>query len=369
MKKSLLLLFFCLVIWAVKAQSIDVAAEFADATVVYVSYANGTDATGRGNFSAPYKTIRYALQQATGKTWIKVSSGTQTENAICVLKSNVMVDGGYTYNASDAWTRASESTRTTVNITAIESSSTYCKSRIGFKSEGKTGWVLCNLAVNVTGASTSDRTADGRGASVYGVYISGASDNTYIINSNITVGNGGSGANGTTGSDGAAGAKGNNGGDGKVANAGSGGSGAFTNGAGGAGGNGGDGGKGKNNGSKGTAGTASGGSGGSNAGAGGSYGSPGSNGSAGANGGDGSNGSAGSNDNQYLWGAFFQPANNGTNGTNGTSGGGAQGGGGGGGNKWGLYGGGGGGQGGQGGGGGQGGAAGGSGGGSFKIYC
>ncbi len=97
MKKSLLLLFFCIVIWAVKAQSIDVAAEFADATVVYVSYANGTDATGRGNFSAPYKTIRYALQQATGKTWIKVSSGTQTENATVDLKSNVLIEGGYTH--------------------------------------------------------------------------------------------------------------------------------------------------------------------------------------------------------------------------------------------------------------------------------
>ncbi|MCQ2411275.1 MAG: hypothetical protein MJ053_07515, partial [Elusimicrobiaceae bacterium] len=355
MKKSLLLLFFCLVIWAVKAQSIDVAAEFADATVVYVSYANGTDATGRGNFSAPYKTIRYALQQATGKTWIKVSSGTQTENATVDLKSNVLIEGGYTYNSTEDWPHSSSTTSITVNASAssdLTSNNVPVRAKIGFRStSGITGWVLKDLNISVPAATTSERVTTsgsyaGSGATVYGIYIAGSNysnPQSSIINCNIAPGAGGSGANGSAGSNGSNGSAGSSGNDGHSSGAftrdgGNGGSGATGGSSYRNGGNGGNGGKSgqsdETNGSNGSNGSNGGGgatctqrtnygTSGKSSGSAGTYGNAGNNGAA---------GSAGSNTNvNYAWSSYFLPAAKGTDGGDGAGGAGGQGGGGGGG--------------------------------------
>ena len=381
MKRLITLLLGCMLAMTLRAQSLDVAADFADAAVIYVSYETGTDDPSSGGSDHPYQTLRYAIEHGVdGKTWVKVAANSSTqnnENGYIELKDNILIDGGYDRGT---WQKM-YGVKTNVNISypaaAVNGYNTdYCYSEIGFYSDNRTGWVLRDLNVNVDNAS--GHTPIGHGATVYGIYVAGTDMNApqaRLIGCTITAGSGAPGSNGDSGGNGRAG---NNGGSGSEstsyntsggANIGSGVR------QGGAGGRGGAGGAGSSSSS-------------SRAGKAGDNGSSGANGSGtfrtnkgnadggnGSYGSNGNNGSDGTNSHTATWNRFFQPAEKGGNGSDGQ--GGQGGGGGGGGNgyyKSGwlatyAYTGGSGGRGGSGGEGGQGGSAGASGGGSFAIYC
>lgn len=51
------------------------------ATLLYVNPAAGTDAPGAGSESAPYRTIAYALRQATPGTYVQLARGSYTESS------------------------------------------------------------------------------------------------------------------------------------------------------------------------------------------------------------------------------------------------------------------------------------------------
>ncbi len=61
--------------------SIVIAQTPVSATVVYVNPASGTDATGAGTTSAPYRTIAYALRQATPGTFVQLARGSYTQDS------------------------------------------------------------------------------------------------------------------------------------------------------------------------------------------------------------------------------------------------------------------------------------------------
>ena len=51
------------------------------ATLIYVNPASGTDAPGAGTESTPYRTIAYALRQATPGTYVQLARGSYTESS------------------------------------------------------------------------------------------------------------------------------------------------------------------------------------------------------------------------------------------------------------------------------------------------
>ncbi|HEY9655984.1 MAG TPA: DUF1565 domain-containing protein, partial [Crinalium sp.] len=59
------------------------------ATLLYVNPASGTDAPGAGNEATPYRTIAYALRQATPGTYVQLARGSYTEASGEVFPLNV----------------------------------------------------------------------------------------------------------------------------------------------------------------------------------------------------------------------------------------------------------------------------------------
>jgi len=59
------------------------------ATLLYVNPASGTDAPGAGNEATPYRTIAYALRQATPGTYVQLARGSYTEASGEIFPLNV----------------------------------------------------------------------------------------------------------------------------------------------------------------------------------------------------------------------------------------------------------------------------------------
>lgn len=59
------------------------------ATLIYVNPASGTDASGAGTESNPYRTIAYALQQATPGTYVQLARGSYTASSGEIFPLNV----------------------------------------------------------------------------------------------------------------------------------------------------------------------------------------------------------------------------------------------------------------------------------------
>ncbi len=343
--------------------------------IVYVS-SNGSNSNS-GTWNAPVQTISHALSLANGinTTHIRIAAGVY-ETTTIELKSHVILDGCWIFDANDGtWTK-NTSDSSVIYIDALETD-IEANRKVGFRSENKTDWYLQDIIIDVAGANDAvDRNASGKGTSVYGVYISGNASNTHIIACTIRTGDGGNGADGI---DGNAGQNGNNGNLGHIDKVGVCYGGDAISGApavgsgyrsGGAGGNSG-GGRNGNPLSSGATGNA--GSNGSNGGNGASGGTAGASCSKNTDGNPGGNGSLGTNGitpNTYQipsWGTYFIPGNKGGTGSDGAGGGGGGGGGSAGSASFvGSWSGGSGGSGGEGGTGGTGGIGGGS---SFVIYC
>ena len=312
--------------------------------IIYVS-PDGDD-NAAGTSLAPKKTLSGTLASINANefTYIRMLKGVYNENQIIDLSSNLIIEGGWFFdNTKKTWVKHADST-TTININAITTIGN-ANHRIGFRSINDTNWMLKNLTVNVIGATTADRHSSGKGTSVYGIYTSGVTTNTYVERCNLVIGNGGSGQNGTAGTNGQAGNNGSTGdigteikvfvswgctGGESVAGGAAKGSGTLAGGKGGSSGGGRDGNL--SSGNRGYDGSA-----GSNGGGGAVGGTKGSGGAAGGsvggNGGNGSNGTNGSNGqtiNAYTISEYFEPGNQSASGTNGTGGAGGGGGGGGG---------------------------------------
>lgn len=340
---------------------------------LYVS-TTGNDGNS-GTSSAPLKSVYQALVKAATDMSIEniyVASGTYNEISILELRSNLRIEGSF-----NAGTWSKSASPTTININSIETVDNAVKHKMGFRSTNDTNWILQDLVITLPSATAGERASSGRGASVYGIYITGKASGNQLINCSITVGNGGSGADGSSGTSGANGNNGSNGTRGGCANAngqGGGGGGAVgsgnrTGGAGGSGSRGGDGGllSGSVSGAGGN-GSRGGNNNGGLGGTGGPASASGSNGNIGEVGKNGANGTLTAIFPTSQWGIYFTPANQGATGGDGYGGGGGGGGSGGAGAAlWGRGGGGGGG--GSGGEGGTGDTGGWGGGGSFVIYC
>lgn len=358
----------------------------------------------QGSASSPVRTLTGAggaLSKVSGSlSNIRMLNGAYAEAAKVVIPSNVVIDGGYTIDASNNWTKTSNSS-TNITCSYNEYINTNVEHIIGFSSVGTSNWKLIDLNIT-TSAATGNISGTRNGKSNYAVYINGAS-NYEIIRCNITSGNASAGLgrnnvagtafNGSNGSQGAIGNVGPGGNsscgyDGGVsgANGGSGGAGGANatriGGSAGSGGAGGKGGYGRDDNGDGCWGSGCRGGQGANGasvtgctGGGGGLGSLSDNGNnntptgdPGGTGGTGSAGNNGTNGTAAHSGGWYVPGW-GSNGTAGTAGCGGGGGGGGNNDEGNCDAGGGGGSGGSGGGGGGGAGAGGTGGGgSFGIY-
>lgn len=335
-------------------------------------FADGSNAT-------PVRTIARAIALADDNgTHIFVATGNYTETQILELRSNLTIEGGF-----DADTWQPTLLPSIITVDAMESMGDY-NQKIAFRSIDDTNWTLANLQIAVASATAADRATSGKGATVYCLYITGASNANQLINCQLFAGNGGDGLAGVNGINGNGGNSGSNGGDGGLSewtndgdDEGIGGS-AVGSGmrAGGRGGNGSEGSITHSQGaSAGQNGSVGGNGQGGNGGNGGAASSAGGNGGAGVNGGNGLDGTDGAAGHTHTWSNYYIPADQGVNGTDGLGGGGGGGGAGGGGATNYIFGipgqycGGAGGGGGSGGEGGTGGTAGTAGGGSFGIYC
>ena len=356
---------------------------------IYVDNATGNDSY-TGSPYGPFKTIGAAIAAASSGTHIKVANGNYSQASPVNLKSDIIIEGGYT-NTSGNWVKSSVSS-TNVSCSGFESINTTVEHWIGFKSVSANNWIIADLNISTTNATGT--TSTGFGRSNYAVYISNSTGFKFV-RSTLNSGTATNGSNGSNGSNGGAGNKGGTGGTGQSTcynfpvdfgdDDGGGGGGGATPGSGGAnasgiGGNGGNGYNGGNggNGKSDYGGGNQGSAGAQGAGAGGAGGALGSDDSGnndtpyGSNGSAGSVGTAGSNGSTQAasYSSNFYNPSYGTNGTSGT--GGTGGGGGGGGGKdtgGGCASSGGGGSGGGGGGGGGGAGSGGKGGGSsFALF-
>ncbi|MBQ7489557.1 MAG: hypothetical protein IJT51_03455, partial [Bacteroidales bacterium] len=304
----------------------------AQTKMIYVSNGSGNDSYD-GSASYPVKTLYKALDIANSSVataiYINMASGTYSETSILDIKSNLHIEGGF---MPGNWLQKSGAT--VLNIDAAATAEQSATHKIGFRALNVTDWSLKDLTINIP--SASDRATNGKGTSVYGVYVNNSglsgvvSPHSQIVNCILTVGNGYAGINGTNGANGAAGSNGGSGGDGHSSTAlggynspGSGGTGVGSgNRKGGNGGAGGNGGTAKNSGSAGNSGSVGGNNNGGSAGVKGNGGSAGNSGTIGSNGGNGANGITTILDNQHVWGSYFLPADKGNDGVDGRGGGG-----------------------------------------------
>ncbi len=193
--------------------SIGFLSTHAQSTIIYVS--TDGDNNNSGAWNAPVETISHAISLADGNdlTYIRIATGRYDESNIIELKSNIILEGCWTFNPSDSlWTKKFNDS-TVVYIDGFEYGNG-ANHKIGIRSNNATNWTLQNLTVYVQGADNeyfSDRAVSGKGTSIYGLHISGNSENTHIIECTITTGNGGNGLAGISGINGADGANGGSG--------------------------------------------------------------------------------------------------------------------------------------------------------------
>lgn len=333
-----------------------------------------------GTATGPVATLKRALTFANPDSayHILLAAGTYQEQGEIRLMSNIIIDGSYTPSDSSDWVKTADSSIIIVN--SIEYLGDWSQ-KIGFRSMSDTNWLLKDIVIQIPSATIHERATSGKGASVYGMYITGNNTNNRLENCLIDVGNGGDGLDGTLGVNGTDGNAGTVGGEGGLTPSenngtmvGQGGGAIGTgNRAGGQGGDGSAGGVGYHGESvDATDGIQGGFNNGGNGGLGGEGVSYTQDGKIGDLGLDGADGYTQLLQETYVWSAYFVPANQGGSGTDGFGGGGGGGGSGGGGadgqeNE--EFCGGAGGGGGSGGSAGTGGTGGGGGGGSFGIYC
>lgn len=210
--------------------------------MIYVDAIRGNDGN-QGLANAPVKTLIKAISLVSGsRNYIKMTSGTYTENTIIKLKDGLVIDGRYT-NASGVWSKSSNTSASTfITLSGSETIDNDIAHVMGFNSDGKSNWKLIDLSistVNATGHSNSRR-----GMSNYAIYIGNGSIKYEITRCLIASGRAsdGQGRNTDTTL-----FNGKNGGAGSVGVPGGAGSSGFGYDAGGNGGNGGNGGAGGNN--------------------------------------------------------------------------------------------------------------------------
>lgn len=311
--------------------------------MIYVDAVLGNNAN-LGYAESPVANLWRAMQLVGGdRTNIRIAGGNYLEPNIIQLVENVVIDGRWVNN-SGVWTKSSAS-NTNLNFSGEETLSTSVTHKVGFKSNGVSGWVLQDLNINTT--NNTGTAGDGRGKSNYGILINNSS-NYEITRCAITAG---AASNGSNGVNGVVGINGSNGGAGLVGDCDQnttnrfGGTGALANGAPGAtqGGAGGNGGMGSDHNSNNNQDGFNGSNGGAGAVGGSNFGARGANGGGGTDtnrdgrkGEDGANGLNGANAPlapplaNNTFGNFWIPNGQSANGGDGGGGGGGEGGGGGG---------------------------------------
>jgi len=180
---------------------------------VYVSPV-GIDTSTAGTPNNPVKTLAYALTMATGsRNTIRMHKGVYNETDIIHLKDDLTIDGGYVATPN-GWIKSSSDSSIVyieppLEVILADSNTTIGIYR-GLVSNNVSNWGLQDLhiLVKINGASGA---TNRNGHSVYGLHISGNSQNYLISRSHIHVGRASNGVNGLTGADGQ---NGNNGGHG-----------------------------------------------------------------------------------------------------------------------------------------------------------
>ncbi|MCR5114607.1 MAG: DUF1565 domain-containing protein, partial [Bacteroidales bacterium] len=161
------------------------------------------DDNADGSMAAPVRTLSRALAMVDDSTThIYMAAGTYTESQTLELRSNLTIEGGYDGNTWQVGTSP-----TNLSVSSIEYVSDYSH-KMAFRSASDTNWTLRRLTIVVPSATDAERSSSGKGATVYGIHVSGASTGNRVVDCQIVVGNGG---NGVIGSPGTAGVNGNNG--------------------------------------------------------------------------------------------------------------------------------------------------------------
>lgn len=177
---------------------------------VYVSPATastlpGVNSPGCGGPSNPCATVGYAMTQLGSNNYIRVREGPYTEPAIINLVDGVTIEGKYKV-VNGVWTKDAFLT-TTLTCTGFEDCIGGVCHRMGFRSDGKSGWTLMDL--NIISANTTNfSSCYSTGCSNYALWLNNTS-NYNIIRCQITNGNAGSGLPGANGTNGASGGPGN----------------------------------------------------------------------------------------------------------------------------------------------------------------
>jgi len=174
---------------------IDVGSPNCDFAYVATS---GIDDTFAGGPDNPYRTLAYAISQLAGRKYIRMAGGTYNESSIIQLENDLVIEGGYQFNAG-IWVKTSTQI-TNLILSGFENSTATgnpsAEHRVGILGNNDDRFTLQDLTISTT--NITGTTPNNRGRSNYTVLLINGCDNYKIIRCSIGSGTASRGADGTT---------------------------------------------------------------------------------------------------------------------------------------------------------------------------
>jgi hypothetical protein len=158
---------------------------------------SGIDDVFAGGPNNPYRTLAYAISQLSSRKYIRMAGGTYNESSIIQLQNDLIIEGGYQFNAG-IWIKSTTQI-TNLVLSGFENSTLTgnpsAEHRVGILGDNDDRFTLQDLTISTT--NVSGTTPSNSGRSNYAVLLINGCDDYNIVRCSINSGTASRGADGS----------------------------------------------------------------------------------------------------------------------------------------------------------------------------